>query len=289
LIGLPALLQEEYECEGIDWSHIDFVDNQDCLDTIDAKPPKGLGVMSVLDDQCNFPKSTDQSFSDTIRERIRTPRFRYRPGPHKEFVIEHYAGPVTYDCSGFLDKNRDSISVDLVKALHTSSAPICAALLPYVQLSLEGKNKATVASRFRDQLLDLVARLDQTEMHFVRCVHTVALLNIESFAGEMPKKDLWISACASHQKSTQAVQNFSKAAAHSSVLWVRAIRFLHAGSVPAANQCTLWPTVYLQLMTGIAAVQVYQAQLRSGAGHVRPADDPAAAAVLRRARGRAHR
>ena len=89
--------------------------------------------MSVLDDQCNFPKSTDQSFSDTLRERIRTARFRFRPGPHKDFVIEHYAGPVTYDCSGFLDKNRDTISVDLVHALEASSAAVCKSLLPYVQ------------------------------------------------------------------------------------------------------------------------------------------------------------
>jgi myosin heavy subunit len=73
--------------------------------------------MCVLDDQCNFPKSTDQSFSDTLRERIRTQRFAYKQGPHKEFMIHHYAGPVTYDCAGFLDKNRDTISVDLVKAL----------------------------------------------------------------------------------------------------------------------------------------------------------------------------
>jgi myosin heavy subunit len=125
--------------------------------------------MSVLDDQCNFPKSTDQSFSDTIRERIRTARFSYKPGPHKDFVIEHYAGPVTYDCEGFLDKNRDTISVDLLSALKVSSAAVCQSMLPYVQLNLEGKNKATVASRFRDQLLDLVARLDCTAMHFVRC------------------------------------------------------------------------------------------------------------------------
>ena len=53
--------------------------------------------------------------------------------------------------------------------VQTSKGKLCASLLPYVQLNLEGKNKATVASRFRDQLIDLVARLDSTEMHFVRC------------------------------------------------------------------------------------------------------------------------
>lgn len=161
-------VQEEYTAEGIDWSHIEFVDNQDCLDTIDQKPPKGLGVMTVLDDQCNFPRSTDESFCNTIRERVKSERFGYKPGPHIDFIIDHYAGPVTYDCSGFLDKNRDTVSVDIVSALAATSSSIMEQLLPYIQLNLEGKSKATVASRFREQLLDLVSRLDCTEMHFVR-------------------------------------------------------------------------------------------------------------------------
>jgi myosin V len=164
-------LQEEYTAEGIDWSHIEFVDNQDCLDTIDCKPPKGLGVMSVLDDQCNFPRSTDESFCNTIRERVRSERFSYKPGPQIDFVIDHYAGPVTYDCAGFLDKNRDTVSVDIVSALAATSSPIMQQLLPYIKANLEGKSKATVASRFREQLLDLVSRLDCTEMHFVRYPH----------------------------------------------------------------------------------------------------------------------
>lgn len=163
-------MQEEYTAEGIDWSHIEFEDNQDCLDVIDAKPPKGLGVMTILDDQCNFPRSTDTSFCSTIRERINSRRFTYKPGGHIDFIIEHYAGPVTYDAAGFLDKNRDTVSVDIVSALGATGDSMMKQLLPYVQNNLEGKSKATVASRFREQLLDLVARLDCTEMHFVRCV-----------------------------------------------------------------------------------------------------------------------
>lgn len=162
-------MQEEYTSEGIDWSHIEFEDNQDCLDVIDAKPPKGLGVMTVLDDQCNFPRSTDTSFCSTIRERINSRRFKYKPGAHIDFIIDHYAGPVTYDSTGFLDKNRDTVSVDIVSALGATGDEMMKRLLPYVQNSLEGKSKATVASRFREQLLDLVSRLDRTEMHFVRC------------------------------------------------------------------------------------------------------------------------
>ena len=47
------LEQEEYNLEGISWRHIDFVDNQDALDLIAAKP---LNIMSLIDEESKFPR-----------------------------------------------------------------------------------------------------------------------------------------------------------------------------------------------------------------------------------------
>lgn len=44
--------QAEYEREAIDWSYIQFVDNQDVLDLIEKK----MGVLDILDEQCRFPR-----------------------------------------------------------------------------------------------------------------------------------------------------------------------------------------------------------------------------------------
>ena len=49
-----AGIQAEYEKEKIDWSYIEFVDNQDVLDLIEKK----YGVLDLLDEQCRFPKVT---------------------------------------------------------------------------------------------------------------------------------------------------------------------------------------------------------------------------------------
>ncbi len=48
--------QETYEAEGIDWAHVDFEDNQICVDLLEARPPRGTGILSLLDEECLFPR-----------------------------------------------------------------------------------------------------------------------------------------------------------------------------------------------------------------------------------------
>ena len=47
---LVTHLQAEYEKEEIDWSYIEFVDNQDVLDLIESK----MGILDLLDETCRF-------------------------------------------------------------------------------------------------------------------------------------------------------------------------------------------------------------------------------------------
>jgi len=53
---LFKLEQEVYASEGIDWTHVDFEDNQLCVDLIESRPPKGVGILSLLDEECIYPK-----------------------------------------------------------------------------------------------------------------------------------------------------------------------------------------------------------------------------------------
>ena len=49
-----TLEQEEYKKEGIEWEFIDFgMDLQACIDLIE----KPMGIMSILEEQCMFPKA----------------------------------------------------------------------------------------------------------------------------------------------------------------------------------------------------------------------------------------
>ena len=64
--------QAEYEAEGIEWSYIEFVDNQECLDLIDKK--EQMGILHLLDEESSMQKGTGR------RRRSRPPHAS--PGRH---------------------------------------------------------------------------------------------------------------------------------------------------------------------------------------------------------------
>ena len=46
------------------------------------------------------------------------------------FRLKHYAGPVTYETAGFIEKNSDSLCRDLSQAMYRCGHPILKSLFP---------------------------------------------------------------------------------------------------------------------------------------------------------------
>jgi myosin-5 len=85
--------QEEYTREQINWSYIEFVDNQDVLDLIEKKPG---GIIALLDEACMFPKSTHETLSQKLYEKFKNhKRFTKPKLSRTAFTIQHYAGDVS--------------------------------------------------------------------------------------------------------------------------------------------------------------------------------------------------
>jgi hypothetical protein len=189
---LFQLEKEEYEREGIDVGGVTFEDNQLCLDLIEQKP---VGVLSLLDEQCAFPKATDGTFAGKLASEVKNPRFVPDKRNQMSFAVSHYAGEVTYNATGWLDKNRDALHPDLAAVISDSDRSMTQALATVMRKSDEapesdknqnrggrfhkkggGKGKDTVARRFKTQLASLIARLDECVPHFIRCVKPNAQL-----------------------------------------------------------------------------------------------------------------
>jgi myosin heavy subunit len=72
--------------------------------------------------------------------RARVPPHAYhrtRTTAHQiEFVIKHYAGDVTYDATGFLDKNKDTLQKDLLVVVEGTTNQFISVMFPVIRTSL---------------------------------------------------------------------------------------------------------------------------------------------------------
>uniref|UniRef100_A0A2P2MTX3 Myosin-6-like n=1 Tax=Rhizophora mucronata TaxID=61149 RepID=A0A2P2MTX3_RHIMU len=167
--------QEEYTKEEIDWSYIDFVDNQDILDLIEKKPG---GIIALLDEACMFPRSTHETFAQKLYQTFKNhKRFNKPKLARSDFTIRHYAGDVTYQTELFLDKNKDYVVAEHQSLLSASKCSFVSGLfLPLVEESSKQSKFSSIGSRFKQQLQALLETLSATEPHYIRCVKPNNLL-----------------------------------------------------------------------------------------------------------------
>ncbi|XP_031836007.1 dilute class unconventional myosin isoform X3 [Nomia melanderi] len=180
------LEQEEYLREEIEWTFIDFYDNQPCIDLIETK----LGILDLLDEECRMPKGSDSSWTEKLYAKCGKSKHFEKPRfGTSAFLIHHFADRVQYETIGFLEKNRDTVIEEQVDALRNGENKLLKKLLSEEDPKLSvpsnvrvkvsahkpmpptpKQNKKTVGSQFRDSLNMLMATLNATTPHYVRCI-----------------------------------------------------------------------------------------------------------------------
>uniref|UniRef100_A0A3P8UKS8 Myosin heavy chain, fast skeletal muscle-like n=1 Tax=Cynoglossus semilaevis TaxID=244447 RepID=A0A3P8UKS8_CYNSE len=179
-----VLEQEEYKKEGIEWEFIDFgMDLAACIELIE----KPMGIFSILEEECMFPKATDITFKSKLYDQHlgKSAPFQ-KPKPAKgkaeaHFSLVHYAGTVDYNVNGWLDKNKDPLNDSVVQLYQKSSVKLLSYLYAtHAATEAEGSTKKagkkkggsfqTVSALFRENLGKLMTNLRSTHPHFVRCL-----------------------------------------------------------------------------------------------------------------------
>mmetsp|Transcript_7888 Transcript_7888/g.13279 ORF Transcript_7888/g.13279 Transcript_7888/m.13279 type:complete len:1294 (-) Transcript_7888:21-3902(-) len=114
------LEQVIYEQEKIDWTIIEFKDNQECLDLIEQKRPPG--IISILDEESKFPRATDKTFLEKLELNLsKHVNFEKPKLAHGKFIVKHFAGDVDYEVEGWREKNRDELPEHMLRVLSNSS------------------------------------------------------------------------------------------------------------------------------------------------------------------------
>ena len=177
--------QQEYVNEGIDWAMVDFgMDLQACIIMFE----KPMGVWAILEEESLFPKATDKTFEDKLKAQHlgKSPPFakpQSKTDKNAHFAIIHYAGTVSYNVTGWLEKNKDPVNDTVVDLMKKSSNELLVLLwndhpgqsAPPAADAKGGKKKKgaggkTVSSVYLVQLQALMSTLHSTEPHFIRCI-----------------------------------------------------------------------------------------------------------------------
>uniref|UniRef100_A0A8P4JVD4 Myosin-6 n=1 Tax=Dicentrarchus labrax TaxID=13489 RepID=A0A8P4JVD4_DICLA len=179
-----VLEQEEYKKEGIVWEFIDFgMDLAACIELIE----KPMGIMSILEEECMFPKASDATFKAKLYDNHlgKSPNFQkpriIKGKPEGHFSLGHYAGIVDYNIGNWLVKNKDPLNETVVGLYQKSNLKLLAVLFAgYAGADSGGKGGKgakkkgssfqTVSALHRENLNKLMTNLRSTHPHFVRCI-----------------------------------------------------------------------------------------------------------------------
>ena len=186
---------EEYQKEGINVDKITFRDNLALIDMFLGKP---IGVLTLLDEESNFPKATDQTFVDKLDRHFKDNTFYCKPDQSCDFPtfgIQHFAGKVEYNATYFLEKNRDNLAGMITELMCTSQVPLLQGVFSTdvneagqiraqsnksktrrgEEVAVQSTSKVhrktpTLSAQFKHSLKTLIDRMTACHPHFIRCI-----------------------------------------------------------------------------------------------------------------------
>ncbi|KAG5519763.1 hypothetical protein PMAC_000036 [Pneumocystis sp. 'macacae'] len=126
------LEQEEYMKEEINWTFIDFSDNQPCIDLIESR----IGILSLLDESEGFIEKNRDTISDDLLNVINLTTNNFVKEIIASFLISQ-------------EKESQSYSVKPTNIL---------------------LRKPTLGSIFKSSLIDLMDTINSTNVHYIRCI-----------------------------------------------------------------------------------------------------------------------
>ncbi|RHY92180.1 hypothetical protein DYB37_007511 [Aphanomyces astaci] len=136
------------------------------LEVLDSKPK---GLFTLLDDEVSIPKSSEYSLHSKLVTAHGKASTVFKAGKSTlTFTLVHYAQPVTYDCADLLAKNKDHVADDILEFCQQECMSLLGEMAPPSPPTTRGD--ATISATFRRQLKELLARLKDTSIHFIRCI-----------------------------------------------------------------------------------------------------------------------
>jgi myosin heavy subunit len=181
--------QEEYKIEGVPCEEIVYKDNSETINFLNV-------LIENYDEEVMLPKGSDQNLITRLNQKFggkeKHPFYSAHKLKQTEFIMQHYAGVVSYDVIGFTDKNRDALNDYVFECFDTGNfevlksffkpkvfndppAPAAGAssknLTEQKSSGQSSKKKTnTLCGKFQGQLANLIGNIQKRTPHFIRCL-----------------------------------------------------------------------------------------------------------------------
>ncbi|XP_055706186.1 unconventional myosin IC isoform X1 [Phlebotomus papatasi] len=184
--------QEEYFKEGIEWEPVEYFDNRIICNLIEEKHK---GIIALMDEECLRPGDpTDLSFLAKMTNQLGNhPHYLCHNKAsvavqkimgRDEFRLIHYAGDVTYNVTGFLDKNNDLLFRDLKEVMAETTNSVTRKCFPEAEFKNK-KRPDTAVTQFKNSLNNLMDILMCKEPSYIRCIKPNDLQTSDNFDDEL--------------------------------------------------------------------------------------------------------
>lgn len=172
--------QELYVREGLEWTHIDYFDNESICELIDRPH---FGILSLMNES---HLSNDEALLERIRQccaghanfmlyQSATANTNNMSMSSLIFRIRHYARVVNYSINGFLHKNYDHPTKFISSLFYRSECHLLQELFPDGQnmersVILIKKKPITESSNVRNHLQTILTTIQHHQKHYIFCL-----------------------------------------------------------------------------------------------------------------------
>ncbi|GMT07040.1 hypothetical protein PENTCL1PPCAC_29214, partial [Pristionchus entomophagus] len=135
--------------------------------TLDVLTKRPYGVIPLLDDECKFPKASDDSFLQHCNLN------HLEKGDKPEFSIQHFHGTTWYSVNNFLAGNRRSISRSFLELLSESSNVFVSTVFRAMFISrCKDEYTQLAGTNLLKSCTSLIEKLRNIPCQFVRCIRS---------------------------------------------------------------------------------------------------------------------
>ncbi|ETN83440.1 myosin head [Necator americanus] len=148
------------------------LDNEKVLDLLCKKP---YGLLYLIDDECKFPKASDESYLRhcNLNHLDKNVYGKAKNKERLQMSVRHSFGSTWYTVHGFVQRNKRALPGNVVKILADSQNTVISMLFRPLAGTKEGNDYVVYAGQqFNTASTALVEKIVSSQSHFVRCVRS---------------------------------------------------------------------------------------------------------------------